>query len=86
MKQLPWLLWLIILSRSGNCACKHEAWIVSGVLSIWSHDQAFPRNANGFKKFYINLEDEVSFVMSKEGCKLVGGKPRSIVASFPIKQ
>lgn len=24
------------------------------------------RNANGFKKFYINLEDEVSFVMSKD--------------------
>ena len=24
------------------------------------------RNANGFKKFYMNLEDEVSYQMSKD--------------------
>ena len=39
--------------------CQHlrSYWLLKSILS---------RNSNGAKKFYINLEDEVSFVMSKE--------------------
>ena len=60
--------------RFGNCPGKYEVWVSAGKTAIQdpslddSNDTltGFNRNSNGFKKFYITLEDEVSFLMSKD--------------------
>ena len=54
-------------AQSSKCCRKQTEKQTGAMYTVIHTCKHCKRNANGFKKFYINLEDEVSFVMSKEG-------------------